>query len=64
MTIVEGRRISKQAECPALKYTSVLISVPDVMESDGVETFWCRLSNKKGGPLSLYVFLHIGSIIA
>ena len=36
LTMVVGRRISKQAEGPALKYTSVLIRVPAILESDRV----------------------------
>ena len=68
LTMVVGRGISKQVEYLALKYTSVLIRVPAILESDRVRPFWLKplwdgFSNKNGG-LSLHVFLHSGSTIA
>ena len=69
LTMVVGRGISKQVEYLALKYTSVLIRVPAILESDRVRPFWLKplwdgFSNKNGGLLSLHVFLHSGSTIA
>lgn len=72
LTMVVGRTISKQVECLALKYTSVLIRVwlkSVWLKSDRVRPFWLKplwdgFSNKNGGLLSVHVFLHSGSTIA